>query len=280
MEQRYAIFAVLLASVCTFAHSFSTTSFQIKTTTTTMRKRNRNHDILANHIGSSLGSPCNVHGHGYGHGRNIHTALASETSLKYDDPYMTANKIEPKTQTISESLSFYAQFLVNHFCKRITKEDKDDGDAKNMIQRLLRRKSKPKKEDGMWKKFNEQRKNIMTLAGYTTSFVVPSFGFLLLGALMTSIVPSYWGKCIQCVATLTATKAQLVEALVGLGVTSLLAGLFTGVRGSLFWIGGKLRILRNNHKIMCPLWSGQHGIYVHSQQQNLMNLRGVIPSKS
>ena len=92
----------------------------------------------------------------------------------------------------------------------------------------------------MWSKMNEQRKNVMTLAGYTTSFVVPSFGFLLLGALMTSIVPSYWGKCIQCVATLTATKAQLIEALVGLGVSSFLAALFTGMRGSLFWIGGML----------------------------------------
>eukprot|EP00536_Pseudo-nitzschia_multiseries_P004178 jgi/Psemu1/253381/estExt_Genewise1Plus.C_680043 len=66
---------------------------------------------------------------------------------------------------------------------------------------------------------------------------------------MTSVVPSYWGKCIQCVATLTATKAQLVEALIGLGVSSLLAGLFTGIRGSLFWIGG----CRANYNIRVKL---------------------------
>jgi hypothetical protein len=91
----------------------------------------------------------------------------------------------------------------------------------------------------MWAKLNEQRKNVMTLAGYTSSIVTPSFAFLFLGALMTSIVPNYWGKCIQCVATLSATKAQLLEAIIGLGVTSTLAALFTGVRGSLFWIGGE-----------------------------------------
>ena len=111
--------------------------------------------------------------------------------------------------------------------------------SESATERLLRWNTKSKTENGMWRKMNEQRKNVMTLAGYSTSFIVPSFGFLLLGALMTSIVPSYWGKCIQCVATLTATKAQFAEALIGLGVSSLLAGLFTGIRGSLFWIGGE-----------------------------------------
>ena len=96
----------------------------------------------------------------------------------------------------------------------------------------------------MWKKLNEQRKNVMSLAGYTPHIVVPSFVFLFLGALMTSIVPSYYSKCIQCVSTLAATKAQLIEAIVGLGVTSTLAALFTGLRGSLFWIGGELVMMK------------------------------------
>jgi hypothetical protein len=95
------------------------------------------------------------------------------------------------------------------------------------------------KRRAMWKKLNEQRKNIMTLAGYTSEIVTPSFLFLFLGALVTSVVPSYYSKCIHCVSTLTATRGQLLESLIGLGVTSILAALFTGLRGSLFWIGGK-----------------------------------------
>jgi len=206
-----------------------------------MRKTNRTQKVHTHLIGSGLG-------YSQSHGRRIRTSLASDTSLNYYDPYVRANKIEPKTQTISESLIFYARFLVDHFGKQPPK-NVEGGDARNIIQRLLRRNKKSIKDNSMWRKLNEQRKNVMTLAGYTTSFVVPSFGFLLLGALMTSIVPSYWGKCIQCVATLTATKAQLVEALVGLGVSSLLAALFTGIRGSLFWIGG----CRANYNIRVKL---------------------------
>jgi hypothetical protein len=140
----------------------------------------------------------------------------------YDDPFASANKIEPQTKSLKESMSFYAQYLINYFVKTPKLGKKIRGQRR-----------------AMWKKLNEQRKNVMTLAGYTSSIVRPSFTFLFLGALMTSIVPNYWGKCIQCVATMSATKGQLIEAIVGLGLTSTLAALFTGIRGSLFWIGGK-----------------------------------------
>ena len=222
---RFAIISVLFSAVLNFnhVHSFSTTTKPM--TTTTMRIRSRNYSESIRNGRSSFPSSILA----------TTTALSSDISVDYNDPYVTANKIDPHTQTISESLSFFAKFLVNHFCKPDLKEDAHD---------ILRRKTKAKEEQSggsMWKNMNEQRRNIMQLAGYGTSFVIPSFGFLFLGALMTSIVPSYWGKCIQCVATMTATKAQLVEALVGLGVTSTLAALFTGIRGSLFWIGGTCR---------------------------------------
>ena len=122
-------------------------------------------------------------------------------------------------------MMFYARFLVNHFVKRA-------------IDKKTQARVKGKRRE-MWRKLNEQRKNVMTLAGYTPHIVVPSFLFLFLGALMTSIVPSYYSKCIQCVSTLAGGKAQLIEAIVGLGISSTLAALFTGLRGSLFWIGGK-----------------------------------------
>jgi hypothetical protein len=233
---RFAIMSVLFFTALNFnyVHSFSTTTKPMTTTTMRIRSRNYNNEYRKHQIG--IGSIRN--------GRSFlspsilatTTSLSSDTSVEdYNDPYVTANKIDPHTQTISESLSFFAKFLVNHFCKQDLKDDAND---------MIRRKTKIKEEQSggtMWKNMNEQRRNIMQLAGYGTSFVIPSFGFLFLGALMTSIVPSYWGKCIQCVATMTATKTQLVEALVGLGVTSTLAALFTGIRGSLFWIGGTCR---------------------------------------
>lgn len=152
-----------------------------------------------------------------------HAVALGQDASNYD-PYEAANDIEPATKTLPSSMAFYAQFVVDHF-------------AKNRLDRKSVEKVKGKRR-AMWKKLNEQRKNIMSLAGYTSDIVTPSFLFLFLGALMTSVVPSYYSKCIHCVSTLSATRVQLVEALIGLGVSSILAALFTGLRGSLFWIGG------------------------------------------
>lgn len=148
--------------------------------------------------------------------------------LEYD-PFETANKIEPETMSLTQSMMFYAKFVVERFYKI-------------RMDKKMQEKIKGRKR-AMWKMLDEQRKNVMTLAGYTPSLVVPSFLFLFLGALMTSIVPSYYSKCIQCVSTLATSRTQLVGAMMGLGITSTLAALFTGLRGSLFWIGGKYIII-------------------------------------
>eukprot|EP00526_Cylindrotheca_closterium_P008030 CAMPEP_0113624124 /NCGR_PEP_ID=MMETSP0017_2-20120614/12431_1 /TAXON_ID=2856 /ORGANISM="Cylindrotheca closterium" /LENGTH=655 /DNA_ID=CAMNT_0000534135 /DNA_START=305 /DNA_END=2272 /DNA_ORIENTATION=+ /assembly_acc=CAM_ASM_000147 len=136
--------------------------------------------------------------------------------------------------SLSRSVGFFANFIVKYFSKR--KLRRKDGIVKG-------------KKRAMWRKLNEQRRNVMTLAGYTPSIVFPSFLFLLLGALMTSIVPSYYSKCIQCVSTLTTSRSHLLEAMFGLGITSALAALFTGLRGSLFWIGGS----RANYNVRVKL---------------------------
>jgi hypothetical protein len=148
-----------------------------------------------------------------------------QASVNTYDPFETANKIEPQTKQLPQSMRFYAKFAIKHFQDRY-------------IKRKTVKKIRGQRRS-MWKKINEQRKNVMTLAGYTPHIVVPSFLFLFLGALMTSIVPAYYSKCIVCVATMSASRAQLISAIVGLGVTSTFAALFTGFRGSLFWIGGK-----------------------------------------
>jgi hypothetical protein len=153
-------------------------------------------------------------------GRNA-VALVDDTSY---NPYDVANNIEPKTKPLMQSMAFYALFVVEHFAK--------------IRQNKVRERIKGRRR-AMWRTLNEQRKNIMSLAGYTSHIVAPSFLFLFLGALMTSVVPSYYSKCIHCVSTLSATRSQLSEAILGLGISSILAALFTGLRGSLFWIGGE-----------------------------------------
>ena len=141
------------------------------------------------------------------------------------DPLETANGIVPETKPLPKSLLFYVTFVVRHM-------------AQNRRDRALREMQKGRKR-AMWKALNEQRKNIVTLAGYTSHIVFPSFLFLFLGALAASISPLYWSKCIQCVTTLSGTREQLMQAILGLGLVSSLESLFTGLRGSLFWIGGE-----------------------------------------
>lgn len=157
----------------------------------------------------------------------ITTSNSEEGMAEQYDP----NGIEPETKSITGSMVFFAEFVV-----------------KTMItNRLLKKKrTKIAKRKGARRKsfvenmaqLNEQRKNLVTLAGYNAHIVIPSFAFLLLGAITTSIVPLYESKCIQLVATLHPTKAKVVEALIGLVVSSTLASLFTGLRGSLFWLAG------------------------------------------
>mmetsp|Transcript_13247 Transcript_13247/g.32328 ORF Transcript_13247/g.32328 Transcript_13247/m.32328 type:complete len:900 (+) Transcript_13247:229-2928(+) len=176
------------------------------------------------------------------------------SSSSYNDPYVMANQIAPKTNSLPVSLSYYAQYLLRHFFpkqyeKKLQeqKQDKIKETGSSSFGSIQERQQT--ESPGFWKQFNEQRRNVMTLAGYTKRMIVPSFTFLFLGALMSSIVPNYWGKCIQSVATLSGSRSQLVEALVGLGVSSTLAALFTGVRGSLFWIGGS----RANYNVRVKL---------------------------
>jgi ABC-type multidrug transport system fused ATPase/permease subunit len=178
------------------------------------------------------------------------TLLQAETSIAmagkqdvYYDPMATANGIEPVTQTLSESMWFYAKFVVQQMHKN--RQDKllqiaDSGGKKEKGKRRA-----------LWKKLNEQRKNVVTLAGYTSHIVVPSFLFLFLGALMVSVTPLYYSRCISCISTLTATRAELTQAIIGLTISSTFAALFTGFRGSLFWIGGMLQVVSRCIPVGC-----------------------------
>jgi hypothetical protein len=170
-------------------------------------------------------------------------------SMDYYDP----NEISPKTKTLTGSIAFFATFVL-----RINSTNRR---RKKLLLQMQSKQSqlkasaadKKKKQGPAWlktfRKLNEQRKNIVLLADYTASIVAPSFFFLILGALMTSIIPHYYSMCIQLVATLDGTTAKVWEALIGLTVASTLGALFTGARGSLFWIAGS----RANYNIRVKL---------------------------
>ena len=157
----------------------------------------------------------------------ITTSNSEEEMAEQYDP----NGIEPETKSITGSMVFFAQFVVQRMITNRLQKKKRTKMAK---RKGARRKSFMENLAHL----NEQRKNLVTLAGYNAPIVIPSFAFLLLGAVTTSIVPLYESKCIQLVATLHPTKGKVVEALIGLVVSSTLASLFTGLRGSLFWLAG------------------------------------------
>lgn len=97
---------------------------------------------------------------------------------------------------------------------------------------------------------NESRKALIKLVGYDSSLLVPSFGFLLLGALMTSIIPHYYSQCVTCLAAAESTSREtVVKSLFGLAVANVLAAVFTGMRGAHFWIAGS----RGNYNVRVKL---------------------------
>ena len=170
------------------------------------------------------------------------TATEKPTTA-FDLDYYNPNDIHPYTKPLPGSVSFFARFVV-----RLWK-------LKQRRQKLLRiyRRSRthPKKKRlrRSLARLNEQRKNIVLLADYSRKIVMPSFTFLLLGALMTSIIPRFHAECMQVVATLDPNPNKVLRALIGLGVTTTLGALFTGCRGALFWIAGS----RANYNIRIKL---------------------------
>jgi len=100
------------------------------------------------------------------------------------------------------------------------------------------------------RKLNQSRKELISLAGYDDSILIPSFTFLTLGALMTSIIPHYYGVCVHLLATAqSTTRVQIIRALTGLAVSSIAGAFFTGCRGGLFWLAGS----RGNYNVRIKL---------------------------
>ena len=168
--------------------------------------------------------------------------------LEFYDP----NEIHPQTQPLMESVRFFASFCV----KLLSKHKRKQRMLRNImaeqrrqrLRQVIKTNRRRRWRDG-FAKLNEQRQNLVKLADYTASIVAPSFLFLTLGALMMSIIPLYYAKCIQVVATADPSASKVWNALLGLTISSVLGAMFTGLRGSLFWIAGS----RANYNIRVKL---------------------------
>eukprot|EP00559_Dactyliosolen_fragilissimus_P002032 CAMPEP_0184868932 /NCGR_PEP_ID=MMETSP0580-20130426/32256_1 /TAXON_ID=1118495 /ORGANISM="Dactyliosolen fragilissimus" /LENGTH=761 /DNA_ID=CAMNT_0027370109 /DNA_START=523 /DNA_END=2804 /DNA_ORIENTATION=+ len=127
---------------------------------------------------------------------------------------------------------------------------KDEGLMIKLQEEVEREDSEKKSIKETLRDLNESRKELIRLVGYDAKLLVPSFSYLILGALMTSVIPHFYSMCITCLATAkTCTKDQVLKALFGLAASSLLGALFTGARGSLFWLAGS----RGNYNVRVKL---------------------------
>jgi len=177
-----------------------------------------------------------------------------------DDDELSHDDFEPRTMKVFESFAFFARFTVQSILEKRAMKSQDGSNRRRLRQRLkqliFRRKNEhnvietikatKKQPDektgirGSLSGLNESRKNLTRLVGYDSSLLLPAFFYLIMGALMSSIVPHYYSACISCVAAGEPNRAKLIWAIGGLGLSHVAEALFTGFRGALFWIAGTL----------------------------------------
>lgn len=218
---------------------------------------------------------------------NIASVTATGSGV-CDESAIQGDDFQPETQTIVASIAFFARYLVRtvqqeRLTSRLTNRNKrrlltklrnslrrkgwtadadtrrreDEATLARLKAELGFKDNEKELLDGEKKGLretlaglNESRKSLIKLVGYDSSLLVPSFGFLLLGALMTSIIPHYYSQCVTCLAAAESTSREtVVKSLFGLAVVNVLAALFTGMRGALFWIAGS----RGNYNVRVKL---------------------------
>jgi len=178
------------------------------------------------------------------------SSLPASDNGALDLEYYSPNEIHPKTKSVPASISHFCHFVVTAFYGNNRKKRfrKLRYQVTRQRERAAGLKYKPRWIQSL-ARLNEQRRNVVELADYTARIVAPSFVSLVLGALMVSVIPHYYAQCIQLVATVDADFGKVVAGLSGLVISSTLAALFTGLRGSLFWIAGS----RANYNIRVKL---------------------------
>lgn len=181
------------------------------------------------------------------------------------DELLTVNEFQPRTMRVSESFVFFARFVVQTILNNRNQQSSSRETRRRLRDRIFRKTkqelsstmttttattiSSPKPKRGFREsmhKLNESRKSLIRLVGYDSSLLVPAFGYLIMGAFMSSVIPYFYSSCISCVAAGEANRDKLLWALGGLGVSHVLEAVFTGLRGALFWIAGEYVCLYRN----------------------------------
>jgi hypothetical protein len=156
---------------------------------------------------------------------------------------------------VSESMAFFARFVVQTIQHQRIQKQIGDAERIRLRQRLKRfffigngkketlaAAANAEDRQGIMAsihKLNESKQKLVGLVGYDSSLLLPAFSYLVLGALFKSIIPHFYSACISCVAAGEANRRKLLMAMGGLGMSSVLEALFTGLRGALFWIAGE-----------------------------------------
>ena len=151
----------------------------------------------------------------------------------------------PRTMRISESVAYFARFVVQTLAEKRAQRRRGREQGRRLRNRLklvffghgrATQAAAAKQEaraGGTLAQLNASRKSLVRLVVHDASLMVPAFGFLLLGAFMSSVIPHFYSSCISCVAT-GASREQLASAVGGLVVSQFLEAVFTGLRGALF----------------------------------------------
>lgn len=271
-----SFFVVVLITACYRTSAFSPSHHRLNTASSSVRSRRIR--LPASPQSTSI-IPETVNGD-----------VNAETIITPDDEAFYMYGITPKTKTLPHSMEFYAKFVIKTL---------QDRRQRKIAEKDFRRGWKfwkplpPVKADGtprgtLWgtiKILNAQRRNVVKLAGYNAPLVIPSFVFLLLGALMLSVIPHFYSVCIQYVATNERSRLKVIRALSGLAITSTLGALFTGLRGSLFWIAGsranynvRVKLHRNLLLQEAAFFDSNEVGYLLSRLNNDVNKIGMVIS--
>lgn len=166
-----------------------------------------------------------------------------------------------RTMNVSESMFFFARFVVRTIAEKRTQRRLGDVGRRRLRNRLrrlfLRHEIVPsitetEEKRGVMRslhKLDETRQKLVGLVGYDSSLLFPAFSYLILGALFKSVIPHFYSACISFVAAGEANRNKLMLAMLGLGLSSVFEALFTGLRGALFWIAGKIA-LKPRHSVL------------------------------
>lgn len=188
----------------------------------------------------------------------------STHAVSIKDVNSNINEFTPTTATLTKSMIFFTKYLVEQFKEDRLKKILSNRNKKGifskfrrsvnvdsydplLVERLNAEIEKEESEEKPFSetltKLNKARKDMTALVGYDAALLVPCFGFAGLAAIMNSIIPHFYGLCINCLANAaTTSQHDVVKAITGLAVVSFLCALFTGVRGALFWLAGTFRL--------------------------------------